>query len=73
MVEKNATVGGTWLENTYPGCGVDTPSHLYSFSFAPNTAWSRYFAKREEVYEYLEGLADDYDIRRNVHFRTEVV
>jgi 4-hydroxyacetophenone monooxygenase len=72
VIEKNAEVGGTWLENTYPGCGVDTPSHLYSFSFAPNTAWSRYFAKRGEVSEYLERLADDYDIRRNVRFRTEV-
>lgn len=73
VIEKNAEVGGTWLENTYPGCGVDTPSHLYSFSFAPNTAWSRYFAQRDEVFAYLNKLADDYGVRRHVRFRTEVV
>lgn len=73
VIEKDPDVGGTWLENSYPGCGVDTPSHLYSFSFAPNTQWSRYFAKRPQVEEYLRQVADDFDIRRNVRFNTEVV
>jgi len=72
ILEKNDSVGGTWLENTYPGCGVDTPSHLYSFSFAPNTAWSRYFAKRPQVSDYLERLADTYDLRGDIRFGTEV-
>lgn len=72
IIEKNDSVGGTWLENTYPGCGVDTPSHLYSFSFAMNTAWSRYFARREQVSAYLERLADEYDVRPSVRFGTEV-
>lgn len=73
VLEKNASVGGTWLENTYPGCGVDTPSHLYSFSFAMNTAWSKYFAKRGEVYDYLERVADRFGVRDDIRFETEVV
>ena len=48
VLEKNADVGGTWLENAYPGAGVDTPSHLYSYSFAPRR-WSTHFGKRDEV------------------------
>ncbi|WP_293049017.1 NAD(P)-binding protein [Mycobacterium sp.] len=43
IIEKNPKIGGTWWENTYPGVGVDTPSHLYTFSFAPSTHWNRYF------------------------------
>ena len=72
VIEKDAEVGGTWWENVYPGCGVDTPSHLYSFAFAPNTKWSRYFAKRDEVEDYLVHLADTYDVRENILFDTEV-
>src|SRR6478736_479075 len=45
VIEKDETVGGTWWENSYPGCGVDTPTHLYSLSFAQRPDWSRYFAK----------------------------
>ncbi|MFE2998622.1 flavin-containing monooxygenase [Nocardia sp. NPDC059246] len=73
VLEKDSEVGGTWWENTYPGCGVDTPSHLYSFAFAPNTQWSRYFAKRDEVFSYLSGLADEGGVRDSVRFRTEVI
>lgn len=72
ILEKNADVGGTWLENTYPGVGVDTPSHLYSFSFAKHTRWTRYFAKANEVFDYLRSLVDAYDIRRHVRFGVEV-
>lgn len=72
VIEKDSEVGGTWWENAYPGCGVDTPSHLYSFAFAPNTEWSRYFAKRDEVYGYLSRLADEYRVRDDIQFETEV-
>jgi 4-hydroxyacetophenone monooxygenase len=72
ILEKNPSVGGTWLENTYPGCGVDTPSHLYCFSFAQSPTWSRYFAKRDELHDYLEHLADVYDLRRHIRFNSEV-
>ncbi|TPG32397.1 NAD(P)/FAD-dependent oxidoreductase [Mycobacterium hodleri] len=73
ILEKDEDLGGTWLENVYPGCGVDTPSHLYSFSFAPNPKYSRYFAKRNEVEDYLQGLAESYDVRSRIQFQTEVV
>lgn len=72
VIEKNGDLGGTWLENMYPGCGVDTPSHLYSFSFAQCPDWSRYFAKRDELHDYLERLADGFDVRGNLRFGREV-
>ncbi|MEI7713197.1 MAG: NAD(P)-binding protein, partial [Rhodospirillales bacterium] len=54
IVEKNRTVGGTWLENGYPGCGVDTPNHFYSLSFEPNHDWTEHFSKRNELWAYME-------------------
>ena len=71
VIEKNTTVGGTWWENRYPGAGVDTPNHLYSFSFAPYD-WSMYFALRDELHEYLEHVADRFDVRRHIRFATSV-
>ena len=71
VIEKNTTVGGTWWENRYPGAGVDTPNHLYSFSFAPYD-WSMYFALRDELHEYLEHVADRFDVRRHIRFSTSV-
>ena len=72
IYEKNQTVGGTWLENGYPGCGVDTPNHFYSLSFEPNHDWPEHFSKRNELWNYLENVADKYDIRRHIVFDTEV-
>jgi 4-hydroxyacetophenone monooxygenase len=71
VLEKNADVGGTWLENAYPGAGVDTPSHLYSYSFAPRQ-WSTHFGKRDEVLAYLRSVADGHDLRRAIRFGVEV-
>lgn len=73
VFEKNPTVGGTWLENVYPGCGVDTPNHFYSFSFEPNHDWTHYYSKRDEIYGYLEQCADKHGIRDSIRFNTEVV
>jgi 4-hydroxyacetophenone monooxygenase len=73
IYEKNPTVGGTWYENGYPGCGVDTPNHFYSLSFEPNHDWPEHFSKRNELWRYVEGLADKYDLRRHIHCNTEVV
>jgi 4-hydroxyacetophenone monooxygenase len=72
VVEKHHAVGGTWLQNRYPGAGVDTPNHLYSFSFC-GCDWRRYFALRDELWAYLEHVADTFDLRRHVRFSTEVV
>ena len=73
IFEKNEQVGGTWYENTYPGCGVDTPNHAYSFSFGTRNRWSRYFAPRDEIQDYLERSADEADIRPRIRFATRVL
>jgi 4-hydroxyacetophenone monooxygenase len=72
ILEKNDAVGGTWYENTYPDCGVDTPNHFYSFSFERNPNWSGYFSKRDELYEYFERCTDKFGIREAIRFSTEV-
>ncbi|MDV6211953.1 NAD(P)/FAD-dependent oxidoreductase [Rhodococcus erythropolis] len=73
IIEKNPDVGGTWYENTYPGCGVDTPSNLYSLSFEPNPDWTRYFSGRDELEQYWRDLADKWQIRQHIRFETEAV
>lgn len=73
IIEKNPDVGGTWYENTYPGCGVDTPSNLYSLSFEPNPDWTRYFSGRDELEQYWRNLADKWLIRQHIRFDTEVI
>ena len=71
ILEKSANLGGTWRDNRYPGAGVDTPNHLYSFSFAPYD-WSMYFALRDELQAYLEHVADTFNLRPHIRFETEV-
>lgn len=70
IIEKNRHLGGTWYENTYPDCRVDTPSHFYCFSFAPND-WSRHFSDQREVLAYLERCARDFRILEHIRFQTE--
>jgi 4-hydroxyacetophenone monooxygenase len=72
IFEKNAEVGGTWYENRYPGCAVDTPNHFYQFSFEPNNNWPNYFSQRDAIQAYLEHCANKYDVRKNIRFNTEV-
>src|SRR3989441_3997182 len=71
ILEKNATVGGIWRANRYPGAGVDTPNHLYSDSFAPYD-WSMYFALRHELHAYLEHVTEQFKLRPFIRFNTEV-
>jgi 4-hydroxyacetophenone monooxygenase len=71
VIERHESVGGTWLENRYPGCGVDVPSHLYSYSFAPNE-WSMYFGLRDEIHAYFERIANEFGVRPRIRFRTSV-
>jgi len=73
IVEKNDDLGGTWYVNRFPGCGVDTPNHSYSFSFGPRYPWSRYFSPRAEIHDYLKLVAETFDIRRNIRFRTRLL
>ncbi|HZU74451.1 MAG TPA: NAD(P)/FAD-dependent oxidoreductase [Acidimicrobiales bacterium] len=72
VLEKNHDVGGTWLENTYPGCRVDVANHLYSYSFAQKEDWPQHYSPQSELLSYFRTCAEDFDIRPNVRFRTEV-
>ena len=71
IFEKNQGFGGTWWENRYPGCGVDTPNLTYTFSFAAND-WSRYFPLQKEILGYLEKTANQYELQKHVAFDTKV-
>jgi 4-hydroxyacetophenone monooxygenase len=70
VVEKNAEPGGTWSENAYPGAGVDTPSHLYSFSFEQMASWSRFYAKRGEINQYVAHCARRYGVDEHTSYET---
>ncbi|MGW2050640.1 flavin-containing monooxygenase [Streptomyces sp. NPDC001858] len=72
LVEKADDLGGTWRDNTYPGCACDVPSALYSYSFAPNPEWTRAFAGQPEIRAYLHDTAAAYGITPLVRFGTEV-
>jgi len=73
VLEKAADIGGTWRDNTYPGCAVDVPSTLYSYSFAPNPDWSRVFARQPEIHDYLGATAARYGVTPLIRFHTEVL
>lgn len=72
VLERDDEVGGTWHQNTYPGCQCDVPSNLYSFSFAPNPEWSQTFALQPEIGAYLKRIADDFGVRGHIHTDTTV-
>ncbi len=72
IVDKNADVGGTWFENTYPGCRVDNSNHMYSYSFEPNHAWPQHFSPQPELLKYFRGIADKYQLRQKIRFETMV-
>ncbi|MDP7017941.1 MAG: NAD(P)/FAD-dependent oxidoreductase [Pirellulaceae bacterium] len=71
VLEKSDEVGGTWLDNSYPGSACDVPSFLYSFSFAPKT-WARKYAKQSEILDYLRDCADQFGVRDQIRFGAEV-
>ncbi|RYF63790.1 MAG: NAD(P)/FAD-dependent oxidoreductase, partial [Cytophagaceae bacterium] len=73
VYERADDVGGTWRENTYPGCACDVPSHLYSFSFAPNPNWSKAYSPQAEIHQYLQRCVDRFGLRERIRFNTEIV
>jgi len=72
IFERNDGVGGVWQANSYPGAACDVPSHLYSFSFAPGTEWSRRYAPQADIEQYLNHLVDDYGVRHHLRCNTAV-
>ncbi|AHH94659.1 NAD(P)/FAD-dependent oxidoreductase [Kutzneria viridogrisea] len=72
ILEKAQDVGGTWRDNTYPGCACDIQSHLYSFSYEQNPDWSRLWAPQQEIWDYLRRCTDKHGIRRHIQFGAKV-
>ncbi|MFF7448468.1 MULTISPECIES: NAD(P)-binding domain-containing protein [unclassified Streptomyces] len=72
VLERADSVGGTWRDNSYPGCACDVPSHLYSFSFAPNPDWPRTFSGQQHIRAYLEHVTDVFGLRPHLRLDSEV-
>jgi cation diffusion facilitator CzcD-associated flavoprotein CzcO len=72
VLEKADRVGGTWRENTYPGCACDIRSHLYSYSFEPKADWSREFAPQPEILGYIEHCVAKYRLEPHIRLGAEV-
>jgi cation diffusion facilitator CzcD-associated flavoprotein CzcO len=72
LLERADDIGGTWRDNTYPGCRCDVPSHLYSFSFAPNPNWSSTFSPQSEILDYLKDCAERFGVMQHIRFDTEL-
>ena len=73
ILDKNCDVGGTWLENTYPGCRVDVASHYYSYSFERSDRFTEYYARQPELRSYFRDLLQQHDIGAHVHWGSEVL
>lgn len=72
IFEKAGELGGTWRDNTYPGCACDVPSHVYSFSFDQNPSWSRAYSPQPEILEYMKDSAMRHGVYEKIRFDTEV-
>ena len=72
VLERADEVGGTWWANTYPGCACDVPSHLYSFSFAPNAEWTETYSRQPEIRDYLIQCSDKFGVRPHLRFNNEL-
>ena len=73
VIEKNAGVGGTWWENTYPGARVDVGNHFYCYSFEPDDHWTEFFAQQPELQSYFQTVMERHRVDRHVRFSTEVL
>ncbi|HEX9034074.1 MAG TPA: NAD(P)/FAD-dependent oxidoreductase [Streptosporangiaceae bacterium] len=73
ILEKASEIGGTWRENTYPGCACDIRSLLYSFSFEPKRDWSRQYPRQPEILDYLRHCVDRYDLAGRIEFGAEAI
>lgn len=72
ILEKADEIGGTWRDNTYPGCACDIPSHMYSFSFEPKPDWTHMWSFQPEIQDYLLGVTEKYGLRRYIRFGAHV-
>ncbi|KAK5400865.1 hypothetical protein LTR06_011176 [Exophiala xenobiotica] len=73
IYERNEDLGGTWLENRYPGCQCDIPAHNYAYTFEPNPKWPNYYATSEQIHAYMKTTAAKYDAEKYIKYRHSVV
>ncbi|MFT5482989.1 MAG: 4-hydroxyacetophenone monooxygenase [Halieaceae bacterium] len=73
IIEKNSEIGGTWHENTYPGCQVDSSNHLYNYMFEPNNQWPGHYSGQADLYAYFAGIVEKYSLRKHIHLNTSVI
>ena len=73
VLERAGSVGGTWRDNTYPGCACDVPSHLYSFSFAPNPDWTHAYSRQPEIRAYLERTAIEFGVSPHLRCDADLI
>jgi cation diffusion facilitator CzcD-associated flavoprotein CzcO len=72
VLERAGEVGGTWQANSYPGCQCDVPSHLYSYSFAPNPGWTRTYSRQGEIWDYLRQCVERHRLGPHLRLGVEV-
>jgi cation diffusion facilitator CzcD-associated flavoprotein CzcO len=72
VFERGPDIGGTWRDNTYPGCACDIPSHLYSFSFERQADWTRMYPTQPEIWNYLKHCVEKYGLGPAIRTNTEV-
>jgi 4-hydroxyacetophenone monooxygenase len=72
IFEKNSEVGGAWWENSYPGARVDSPNHLYSYSFAQRADWPSWYSTQPVLLDYFRDCVDEFGLRADIRFNTEV-
>ncbi|KAJ2893376.1 hypothetical protein MKZ38_008740 [Zalerion maritima] len=73
IYEKNSEVGGTWLQNRYPGCACDAPSASYQLNFAMSPDWPSFYSQAKPINDYLIGVVDKLDLRKYMTFNSEVI
>lgn len=73
IFERAAEIGGTWRDNTYPGCACDVPSHLYSIASEPNPEWNFKFSKQPEILNYLKNVVAKNDLAQHIRFNSDIV
>lgn len=73
ILEKNPDVGGTWWDNVYPGCRLDTPNYAYSFSFKQKPDWPDWFSKQADILQYIRDVSSETSIYDNIEFNAEVI
>ncbi len=73
IFERASEIGGTWRDNTYPGCACDVPSNLYSIQSEPNPDWSRRYSPQPEILAYLKNVVLKHQLNPYIRFDSDIV